>query len=180
MTTVTDFPLSGEPATSGHGLLTDAAPQSGTVVFNSGSTTLPDLDDTQQSVKLGTARKGDRNILRSHSTRRTKRRLRGFLIELQNPESKNSQARVAFVEDGEMILYDLPAEQLVRAEITEPNQPFQMDEVEIEEEDGAIVFGYRFKALAKPSEAYMETLQIDEERKQKRDLIFREFANSQD
>ena len=90
---------------------------------------------------------------------RTKRRMRGFLIEFQNNE-----ARVAFVENGETILYDLPAEQFRKAGIKVRNQPFQMDEVEIEMGPGAIVVGYQITALATASDAYLQTLSFDEER----------------
>ena len=103
------------------------------------------------------------------------RRLKGFLVEVQGAD-----ARVAFIENGETILYDLPAEQLRRAGITARNQPFQMDEVEMQAGDEGWFVGYRFLPLAKPSDAYIETLNLDDERKRKRDLIFKEFANFQD
>ncbi len=100
--------------------------------------------------------------------------MRGFLIEFQNNE-----ARVAFVENGETILYDLPAEQFRKAGIKVRNQPFQMDEVEIEMGPGAIVVGYQITALATASDAYLQTLSFDEERKRKRALILKEFGKSQ-
>ncbi len=79
-----------------------------------------------------------------------------------------------------MIPYDLPAERLRANGITAKNQPFQMDEVEVQTGDGGTIVGYRFLPLAKPSDAYIETLNLDDERKRKRDLIFKEFAKSQD
>src|SRR5207247_713866 len=82
---------------------------------------------------------------------RVLRRLNGFLVEMQGTE-----ARVAFVEDGQTILYDIPAEQLRRSGILTKNQPFQMDEIEMQTEGGLVV-GYRFLPLANPSDAYMET-----------------------
>lgn len=103
-----------------------------------------------------------------------KRRLRGFLVEMQ-PDN----ARVAFVDNGQTVLYDLPAEHLRNAGITVQNQPFQMDETENKDEDGAWCVGYRFLALAKPSDAEIDVLQFDEERKRKRDIIFQEFSNPQ-
>ncbi len=106
---------------------------------------------------------------------RVLRRLKGFLIEMQGAD-----ARVAFVENGQTIHYDLPAEQLRHAGISARNQPFQMDEVEMQAGDEGWFVGYRFLPLAKPSDAYIETLDLDDERKRKRDLIFKEFANSQD
>jgi hypothetical protein len=109
------------------------------------------------------------------STVRVRRRLKGFLIEIQGVD-----ARVAFVENGQTIPYDLPAERLRDSGITAKNQPFQMDEVEVQTGDGGTIVGYRFLPLAKPSDAYIETLNLDDERKRKRDLIFKEFAKSQD
>ena len=106
---------------------------------------------------------------------RTKRRLKGFLVELQSNE-----ARVAFIEHGETIFYDLPADQIRRAGIKMRNQPFQMDEIETEDEHGWPIVGYRFRPLAQPVDAYIETLNFDEERKRKRDLILKEFEEAQD
>ena len=100
--------------------------------------------------------------------------MRGFLVEFQSNE-----ARVAFVENGETILYDLPAEQLRKAGIKVRNQPFQMDEVEIDMGSAGVVIGYHFTALAKTSDAYIETLDFDEERKRKRALILKEFGKPQ-
>jgi hypothetical protein len=102
-----------------------------------------------------------------------KRRLRGFLVEMQT-----DNARVAFVENGQTILYDLPAEHLRNAGITVQNQPFQMDEMENKAEDGAWCVGYRFLALAKPSDAEVEVLEFDEKRKHKRDIIRQEFSKA--
>ncbi len=101
---------------------------------------------------------------------RVLRRLQGFLLEIQGAE-----ARVALVENGKAIQYDLPSDQLRRNGIETKNQPFQMDEVEIQMEVGTVV-GYHFQPLAKASDAYIETLNFDEERKRKRDLILREFG----
>jgi len=106
---------------------------------------------------------------------RTKRRLKGFLVELQG-----NDARVALIDNGHTILYDLPAEQIRRAGIKVRNQPFQMDEIETEDQHGVLIVGYRFLALARPMDAYIETLDFDDERKRKRDLILKEFGQAQD
>lgn len=98
---------------------------------------------------------------------RVLRRMQGFLIEIDG-----DQARVAFVENGQTIQYDLPADQLRRNGIIVRNQPFQMDEIEVKLERGFAV-GYRFEPLAKPSDGYAETLNFDAERKRKRDVILR-------
>jgi hypothetical protein len=101
----------------------------------------------------------------------TKRRLKGFLIEME-PE----EARVCLIENGERFFYDLPSDQLRKAGITHQNQPFEMDEIEMKIEDGGFVVGYRFKPLARPEHAYIESLKVDDERKRKRDLILKAFA----
>jgi len=101
------------------------------------------------------------------------RRLRGFLVEMRADD-----ARVAFVDNGQKILYDLPAEHLRNAGITVQNQPFQMDEIKNKSDDGSWTVGYRFLALAKASDAEIETLQFDVERKRKRDIIFQEFSKA--
>lgn len=113
---------------------------------------------------------------RRHSVH-IKRRLRGFLVEL--PDA-TQEARVAFVENGEMIPYDLPAEPIRKAGIILPNQPFEMDEIETQGEDGSFTVSYRYKALAKPADAYIQTLNFDDERKRKRALILKTFSKTQD
>jgi hypothetical protein len=52
-----------------------------------------------------------------------------------------------------------------------------MDEIELKLEGGLVV-GYRFEPLAKPSDAYIEPLNFDAERKRKRDLILKEFSKA--
>ncbi len=94
-------------------------------------------------------------------------------------ELQKDDARVAFVENGQTIFYDLPADQIRKAGINERNQPFQMDEIETEDEQGSLIVGYRFLALAKPSDAYIEALNFDDERIRKRDLILKEFGKAQ-
>ena len=110
---------------------------------------------------------------------RTKRRLKGFLVELP-VATQNQEARVAFIENGETILYNLPAEPIRKAGITLLNQPFEMDEIETEGEDGSFTVSYRYKALAMPADAYIQTLNFDDERKRKRDLILKAFGKTQD
>ena len=110
---------------------------------------------------------------RSRQNQRTKRRLQGFLIEFQD-----DNARVGLIVDGEVVNYDLPANRIRQAGVKVRNQPFQMDEIEMEEEDGSIIVGYRITALANPGDAYIETLNFDDERKRKRDLILKEFSQA--
>ena len=148
-----------------------AAPEESRVVHSYGDTFA-----RPESLKFRPAQKSSAKDTTCHfRTVRTKRRLKGFLVELLGNE-----ARVAFVENGQTVFYDLPADQIRRAGIEARNQPFQMDEIETEDEHGSPIVGYRFLALAKPSDAYIETLNFDDERKRKRALILKEFGQAQD
>ncbi len=147
-----------------------AGPEESRVVHSYGDTFA-----RSESVKFHPAQKSStKDTSRRYQAVRTKRRLKGFLVELQGNE-----ARVAFVENGETVFYDLPADQIRRAGIELRNQPFQMDEIETKDEHGSLIVGYRFLALAKPSDAYIETLNFDDERKRKRAFILKEFGQAQ-
>jgi hypothetical protein len=127
------------------------------------------LHEESPLVRYGpVSRKGNRN--KREET--VLRRMKGFLVELDGQE-----ARVAFVQDGKTVLYDMPANHFRNAGIEHKNQPFQMDEIEMKTDLGMAV-AYRFLPLAKASDAYIETLDFDEERRRKRDLILKKFAKS--
>jgi len=128
-------------------------------------------DWTGELVKSNGIRRTEHESSKSH--KRVLRRFHGFVIEFHE-----QTARVALVQEGKTFPYDLPAEQLRKQGIELQNQPFQMDEVEVETGDGRTMVGYQFLALAKTSDAYIETLELDEERIRKRDLIFREFEKT--
>jgi hypothetical protein len=106
---------------------------------------------------------------------RVLRRLKGFLVETQGLDS-----RVVFVSEGEAVQYYLPTVQLEKAGITAPNQPFEMDEFEMETDGEGYAIGYRFLALAKPSDVFPDVLELDAERQRKRDLIFKKIGKAQD
>jgi hypothetical protein len=89
------------------------------------------------------------------------------------------EAKVGFVEDGDTYEYYLPSSPLEKAGIKAESQPFEMDEVEIKTEAGVIV-GYEFRPLAKPSDAFQDSFELDPERERKRDLIFKTFRNAKD
>lgn len=127
--------------------------------------------DTYRFHRTKTASSGSARKLKQ--VVKVKRRLKGFLVEMETKE-----ARVAFVENNEVFQYDMPAEQLRAAGIKVRNQPFQMDEIEMELESGMVI-GYRFTALADESDAYHEALDVDAERKRKRDFILKEFGKPQ-
>jgi hypothetical protein len=70
------------------------------------------------------------------------------------------------------------AERLRHAGITAKNQPFQMDEVEMQAGDEGSFVGYRFLPLAESSDAHRDA--ESRPRTQRARLIFKEFAKPQD
>ncbi len=134
------------------------APESRITQMDTASIRIQSLDPVNRKIEL---------------PKKVLRRLRGFLIEAGGEEAK-----VAFVEEGNTFEYYLPAHFLEKAGIRAENQPFQMDEVEIKTESG-ILIGYEFRALAKPSDAFRDSFELDAEHERKRDLIFRTFRNAE-
>ena len=108
-----------------------------------------------------------------HLQKRVLRRIRGFLIEEQGKESL-----VAFIENNQPIQYYLPSDRLHKNGIVAQNQPFEMDEVEIRTDDGQVIVGYSFRALAKPSDSFPDSFDLDEDLKRKRALIFKRFGKA--
>jgi hypothetical protein len=104
---------------------------------------------------------------------KTLRRVRGFLIETIGPECK-----VAFEDKGNLLLYYLPADSLSKAGITAPNQPFEMDEIEFRLGPNDHVAGYRFKPLAKVGDEVAEAVPLDEEYKEKLQVILHHFKSA--
>jgi hypothetical protein len=103
----------------------------------------------------------------------TKNRFKGFLVEMDA-----EQARVCLVKNGQKYFYDFPAHHLRKAGVTLQNQPFEMDEFEMQTPDGGFAAGHKFKPLAEKQHAYTEVLKIDEDRKRKKELILKAFAKS--
>jgi len=104
---------------------------------------------------------------------RVLRRMIGYLMSFQG-----KTARVTFVENGQTFEYEMPAEQLTKSGIKLANQPFQMDEVEMQMDEGFLM-GYQFKPLAKESDAYVDPLNLDAERKAKLERILKKFAKTE-
>jgi hypothetical protein len=124
------------------------------------------------SVRIRPAQRQARSGLGSQqSPPKTLRRLEGFLIEDQGEEYK-----VAFVEDGHLVFYYLPSSNLRKAGITAPNQPFQMDELELELPNGQNATGYTFVPLAKPSDSFPDPIEMTKERRGKLNAIFKRFG----
>jgi len=89
-----------------------------------------------------------------------------------------NEAKVVLFENGQSASYTLPSKQLRKIGVTLPNQPFEMDEIEIESDADGFIVGYRFRALALPGDSFVEILELDEARQRKRDIIFREFGKT--
>jgi hypothetical protein len=128
-------------------------------------------DETDCSIRYSPAKRKSSQQEGKTKTR-ILRRMTGFLVEMGTQE-----ARVAFIDNGQQILYDLPADQLRKSGVEIKNQPFQMDEIEVSTDEGLIV-GYRFQPLAKKTDAYIETLNFDKDRRRKRALILKEFSKA--
>ncbi len=109
------------------------------------------------------------------STEKILRRLQGFLVEDDGEEYK-----VAFVENDGLVFYYLPASPMRKAGIAAPNQPFQMDEVEVQLSSGRAVTGYTFVPLAKPSDAFVDSIDLNGERRSKLATIFKKFGKAKD
>lgn len=83
------------------------------------------------------------------------RRMHGFFLG-----DEGNEAKVAFVDHGELVYYTMPAALFLRAGVRHSNQPFQMDEV-VAEVDGVALRGYRVVASARPDAAYLAKLELD-------------------
>lgn len=107
---------------------------------------------------------------------KTIRRFEGFLVEDEGEEYK-----VAFVQGGQLVFYYLPASQLREAGISAPNQPFQMDEMEVKLSSGSVVIGYAFVPLAKPSDSFNDAIDLNKnERRDKLNAVFKRFGKASD
>jgi hypothetical protein len=125
-----------------------------------------EIRPAQRSAVLPTKRESKEKVLR---------RLDGFLIEDEGEEYK-----VAFVENENLVFYYLPASPLRKAGIGAPNQPFQMDEIEVQLPSGRNVTGYSFVALAKPSDSFKDSIELNEERRRKLAAVFKRFGKVKD
>ena len=130
-------------------------------------------EDPQTGIRFRPAIK-KRPTANNSSKPRVLRRINGFLKEMQG---KN--ARVIMVDNGESYEYEMPAERLTKNGIKLANQPFQMDEVELQTDDGFFV-GYHFRPLATEADLYSDPLDFDTERKRKLELIIKKFAKTSD
>jgi|SRR5882724_2196959 len=130
-----------------------------------------DYGDEISSFEIRSAQ-GSKPPRKREGTEKVVRRLDGFLVEDRGEEYK-----VAFVENGDhLVFYYLPARQLRKAGIIAPNQPFQMDEVEIELDGGRSMTGYVFCPLANPSDSFVDAIDLNEDRNRKFSAIVKKFG----
>jgi len=134
----------------------------------------PDYGSEIKSLRIRPAR-GAKAPKKHESSERILRRLQGFLVEDDGEEYK-----VAFVENDALVFYYLPASPMRNAGIAAPNQPFQMDEVEVNLPSGRTMTGYTFVPLARPSDAFTDSIDLNEERSRKLATIFKKFGKAKD
>ena len=97
----------------------------------------------------------------------------GFLLE-----DEGEEYRVVFIENGSPVEYYMPSAPLRKAGITASNQPFQMDELEIQSSSGRVVTGYSFSPMAKPSDVFNDAIDLSNERQRKLNAIFDRFGKA--
>jgi hypothetical protein len=125
------------------------------------------------SFEIRSARSSKSPAIRQNSEKIV-RRFEGFVVEDEGEEYK-----VAFVQDAQLVFYYLPASQLREAGISAPNQPFQMDEMEIKLSTGSVMTGYAFVPLAKPSDAFNDSIDLNKnKRRSKLTAIFKKFGKA--
>jgi hypothetical protein len=88
------------------------------------------------------------------------RRFNGFLIETCGKDS-----RVAIVDKGQMHQYFVPSKKLASIGVTEKNQPFELNEVQVHESDGPL--NYEFKSVVNKSKKYKVKLELGQELEKK-------------
>ena len=102
------------------------------------------------------------------------RRLRGIVLN-----TEGETWRVAFIDKGESIEYEIPADRLRKQGIKMAMQPFEMDELTSCDPDILDSVGYRFRPLADTHAAVMDQLDLSPEHRELRDLILAKFSNPQ-
>jgi hypothetical protein len=129
-------------------------------------------DDRVVNIDVSTLRPKAEGI-RARGTvnmrKRVLRRLRGILVQ-----QEGANAQVVFDADGTFLVYTLPSNQLQKSGVTQDNQPFEMDELELTPEGEAPVIGYTFRPLASPSDMFIDTLDLSPERQKRLHLILKQ------
>ncbi len=132
------------------GTSAESASDEGWVIY---STLRQSIVSREQSARPMTPTTHRKPPLRSDSTRRVLRRLKGFLVE-----DRGLECKVAFIENNNPIFYYLPSKGLRSAGINAENQPFEMDEFESKNADGSFSTGYTFRPLATSADAFSDPL----------------------
>ena len=100
------------------------------------------------------------------------RRLHGFFIQEEDDE-----ARVAFVENGQLVHYYLPLDIFVKGGVTVENQPFEVDELETTV-DGVTMTGYKVRASLLAKDSRVEPLALDPRSKENLDFVLARVKNA--
>ncbi|MGH8093983.1 MAG: hypothetical protein ACREIF_10995 [Chthoniobacterales bacterium] len=101
------------------------------------------------------------------------RRIQGFVVEDEGEEYK-----VGLVDGDEATYYYMPASAFRKAGISAPNQPFQMDEIEVEISGGRKLTGYAFTPLAGASDVFNDAIDLTDERSRKLNIIFKKYGEA--
>ena len=144
-----------------------------TVFRTSGDSVVETVDDKKSTIRFHPISQNTSQKNARKTKSRVIRRFKGFLKRIDGFD-----AYVSLIEDDQAIDYVMPAKRFRDNDITFPNQPFQMDEVEVNTEEGVGIVGYSFLALASGKDAYLESVNFDEARKKKRALIFQKFGKA--
>lgn len=97
--------------------------------------------------------------------KKTLKRLRGFVYEFSG-----SDVIVVFIENGNEYKYTMPKNLLKKNGITELNQPFEMNELEIEDKDG-LYLKTTFKPIAASNISTIVSFELSEEEKEMRKRV---------
>lgn len=98
-----------------------------------------------------------RNVEVKKSKKKVLRRLRGFIFEFDN-----ATAVVSFIVEKEEYRYSFPKHYLARNGISEINQPFEMDELEVEDQDGLHLVT-EFRPMAKIGSGHSTSFDLTDE-----------------
>jgi len=112
---------------------------------------------------------------KSELSPKVRRRIAGYFLHKEGKE-----ALVAFEDDGELIQYYLPFSKLKKSGIMHEDQPFEMDELEVEV-DGEIYKRYEFRPLALKKDRHtISSNEFSDDIKSKYEYILNNAPNVKD
>ena len=138
---------------------------------------IDNADDSSRNFTIRSTIADDRGhgkSRKSNPSPKVTKRLYGYFIQQQGEE-----ALVAFVENESLIHYYLPFYDLKKCGIKFENQPFEMDEKEVEL-DGLTYKRYEFRPLAHKKDKFSVSPESSNEIKNKLDYILSHAPDAQD